>query len=100
MNPVDLVFLDRQTAGNQALAREVLQLFARQAENDLSLLGEEVGSGRREIAHRLVGAARSIGANAVADAAAAIERGAGDIDSLTVQVRDAVRFIEEHLRQG
>ena len=72
--PVDLVFLAKQTGGDRALEEEVLQLFAKQA----SVLGDELRSqkncdARKLKAHTLKGAARAVGAFALADCASKIE---------------------------
>lgn len=76
-NPVDLAHLARYTGGDAALNAEILRLFQGQAE---SLVGQmkdiiERGDAKswREVAHALKGAARGIGAFALADTAAEIE---------------------------
>lgn len=72
--PVDLVHLARQTMGDRDLEREVLGLFVQQA---LSVRDEIAGADQKRrllLAHGLKGSARNIGAFAVADCAAAIER--------------------------
>ena len=72
--PIDLAHLERQTLGDKALQREVLALFAEQAVELGRLLGDAGTEERRRLAHTIKGAAGGVGAFAVADAAARIER--------------------------
>jgi HPt (histidine-containing phosphotransfer) domain-containing protein len=92
---IDLDHLARQTGGDDALAREVLRLFAVQAPAELARMRSINGSGRREAAHLLVGSARAIGAAKVARLAAAIEAGGDGADALEVAVAEAIAFIAE-----
>lgn len=75
--PVDLVHLARYTGGDADLNAEVLQLFLDQSAQLLEQLHAALENrdhkSWREIAHSLKGAARGIGAFAMADAAAAVE---------------------------
>ncbi|MDM9621606.1 transcriptional regulator [Rhizobium sp. AC44/96] len=94
--PVDLVHLANQTMGDKALELEVLQMFARQARACL----HEISSGDAKTiaaaAHRLKGAAGSIGAFRVRAAAEALEEHSGDavsIASVGVAVIEAENFI-------
>jgi HPt (histidine-containing phosphotransfer) domain-containing protein len=73
--PIDRAHLARQTMGDVALQREVLALFAAQAEAILRDIGQWNGD-TADLAHRLVGSARGIGAHAVASAAARVEHAA------------------------
>lgn len=86
--PIDLVFLARQTFGNRAMEQEVLRLFRDQAPRLAAEARAASGETRARLAHRLVGAARAIGAGSVADAAGAIES-APDTATLTT-LDDAV----------
>lgn len=95
---VDMAFLHRQTVGNERLAREVLQLFASQISGDIKALRFASSEERKEIIHRMVGAARSVGANAVADAAMNV--GDGDIVHLIIRVEEACDFIQTQLANG
>jgi len=97
--PVDLVHLSRQTMGDRELEREVLALFVQQA---LSVRDSIAGAGEKErltLAHGLKGSARGIGAFAVADCAAAIERAPNDarilrrLGTLVEEVRDFIAAI-------
>jgi HPt (histidine-containing phosphotransfer) domain-containing protein len=94
---IDLAHLARQTGQDEALAGEVLRLFAARAPADVARLRAVSGPARREVAHLLVGSARAIGAEDVARLAAAIEAGAGDEDALEAAVGEALRFIAGHL---
>jgi HPt (histidine-containing phosphotransfer) domain-containing protein len=106
--PVDLTHLARYTGGDQAINAEVLQLFLRQSAEILHKLHAALKAhdlqSWRELAHSLKGAARGIGAFAMADAAEAIEPVTPD-DARAVEVlagldkaaRPVVRFIEGYL---
>jgi hypothetical protein len=87
--PLDLVHLDRHTLGNRDLAREVLGLFARQAEQLRHRLGEEGDPAER---------ARAVHTWKVAEAAETMEaalRGgkAGDASALNAALDEARDFI-------
>ena len=75
--PVDLVHLARYTGGDSALNAEVLQLFAGQSAELMgqlhSVLEARDQKTWRHITHSIKGAARGIGAFALADAAAEAE---------------------------
>jgi len=65
-HPIDLVHLSRQTMGDRALEIEVLALFDRQAAQISERLGaieiDRAGVWRADLAHKLKGSARAIGA--------------------------------------
>ena len=75
--PVDLAHLARYTGGDQALNAEVLQLFVNQAGELVQRMDSVLQTGDvktwKEVAHSLKGAARGIGAFAMANAAEACE---------------------------
>lgn len=75
--PVDLDHLARYTGGDRALNAEVLQLFVGQAGQLLdqlqAVLDASDHKGWRHITHSIKGAARGIGAFALADMAAEAE---------------------------
>jgi HPt (histidine-containing phosphotransfer) domain-containing protein len=72
--PIDLIFLAHQTLGDEQLEQELLLLFERQAGDILAALAKvESASERMDLAHRLKGSARAIGAAAVATAASSYE---------------------------
>ncbi|PBB99902.1 Hpt domain-containing protein [Mesorhizobium sp. WSM3862] len=80
--PVDMAHLARQTMDDRALEQEVLALFVQQA---LSVRDKIVDADVKErvlLAHGLKGSARGIGAFAVAECAAAIEKQPEDGRSL------------------
>lgn len=93
--PIDLVFLARQTFGNRAVELEVLRLFRDQAPRLAEAARGEMGEARSRHAHRLVGAARAIGAGAVAEAARAIEIApdTAPLSALDAAVDDTLAFI-------
>jgi HPt (histidine-containing phosphotransfer) domain-containing protein len=71
--PIDLVHLARQTMGDRALEVELLALFDGQAARIARQLGDcESGlahAERADLAHKLKGSARAVGAHEVAAAA-------------------------------
>jgi HPt (histidine-containing phosphotransfer) domain-containing protein len=75
--PIDLVHLSRQSLGDRALEKELLQRFDRQAEQIIARLDSEIGAGdrkwRRDLSHTLSGSARAVGALRVARTASAYE---------------------------
>lgn len=94
--PIDLVHLARQTMGDKALELEVLQMFARQARESMKELATSEGAARAAVAHRLKGSAQSVGADAVAKAAAALEDNPANAIALagvTAAVVEAENFI-------
>ncbi len=94
--PIDLVHLAHQTMGDKALELEVLQMFARQARESMKELAASEGAVRAAVAHRLKGSAQSVGADAVAKAAAALEDNPADAIALagvTAAVVEAENFI-------
>ncbi|RUV99552.1 MULTISPECIES: Hpt domain-containing protein [unclassified Mesorhizobium] len=97
--PVDMAHLARQTMDDRALEQEVLALFVQQA---LSVRDKIVDADAKErvlLAHGLKGSARGIGAFAVAECAAAIERQPEDgrilrkLGVLIDEVRDFIAAI-------
>jgi HPt (histidine-containing phosphotransfer) domain-containing protein len=74
---IDLVHLSRQSLGDRALEKELLQLFDRQAEQIIARLDSEIGAGdrrwRRGLSHTLAGSAKAVGALRVAQTASAYE---------------------------
>jgi HPt (histidine-containing phosphotransfer) domain-containing protein len=72
--PFDANHLERATEGDRALARELLRLFDSQAEKLLHALAAATSpKARAEAAHTLKGAARGVGAFAVARTAEDVE---------------------------
>src|SRR5882672_12066475 len=79
-HPVDLDHLNRYTGGDAALNQESLQLFDNQCLEmvakleDLARQEDIGGQSWRELTHTLKGAARGVGAFALADVAAEAEK--------------------------
>lgn len=95
--PVDLVHLARQTFGSAELEREVLRLFVRQGD----LLVHQIAAAatpaaRADLAHRLKGSARAIGAMRVGLIAEAVEGATApaEIASLVADLGRAVADVE------
>ena len=73
--PIDLAFLSAQAMGDANLEMEILSLFAIQLKDfTLQLRGEMGHEDIRRFTHTLKGAARSVGANALASLAEHSER--------------------------
>ncbi|MBN9551371.1 MAG: Hpt domain-containing protein, partial [Alphaproteobacteria bacterium] len=80
--PVDLGHLARQTMGDRDLEREVLALFVQQSLTVRDQITDADARQRVLLAHGLKGSARAIGAFAVADCAAIIEKQPEDVRAL------------------
>jgi HPt (histidine-containing phosphotransfer) domain-containing protein len=94
--PIDLDHLANQTMGDKSLEAEVLRLFARQARSCLHEIGSGSESRVKAALHLLKGAASSIGAFAVAQAAVACESQPADpaaLAAVAAAVVDAENFI-------
>lgn len=99
--PIDLVHLARQTMGDRELEKELLALFDGQAAQISDKL-RFVESANADLAHKLKGSARVIGATAVAAAAENYEHAAranflrqADADRLVAAVDEARAFLRE-----
>jgi len=106
---VDMEHLARYTGGDVALNAEVLRLFDSQA-NELvarlrSILEARDAKSWKEVTHTLKGAARGIGAFAMADAAAQLEpldlsadreNALSGITALTTQADAVAAFIRSY----
>jgi HPt (histidine-containing phosphotransfer) domain-containing protein len=104
--PIDLGHLKRMTAGDPALAREVLALFASQTAGLIEALGADLAGGAG-LAHTLKGSARAIGAFALAKAAEAFENAmhagegpAGAFAALKLAVGEARAAIDVMLKRS
>jgi HPt (histidine-containing phosphotransfer) domain-containing protein len=107
---IDMVHLARYTGGDAKLDAEILRLFDSQAIGLVDRLKEVLLTGDtkswKEIAHTIKGAARGVGAFALADAAASCEqvglidpRAAAEAVKRLGSEADAVQaFIEEVVR--
>jgi HPt (histidine-containing phosphotransfer) domain-containing protein len=74
---VDFAYLEGYAANDAALIEEVLGMFKEQAELWVRLLDPAASTGWRDAAHTLKGAARGIGAGAVAETCEAAEMAEG-----------------------
>jgi HPt (histidine-containing phosphotransfer) domain-containing protein len=79
---IDRAHLDRMTGGDAELALEVLHLFDSHADLLMERMRGSEPKAVPMLAHALKGAALSIGAGAVAEAAAALEREPGETGAL------------------
>lgn len=97
--PVDMAHLARQTMDDRALEQEVLALFVQQALSVRDKILDADAKERVLLAHSLKGSARGIGAFAVAECAAAIEKQPEDartlkkLGILIEEVRDFIAAI-------
>ena len=92
---IDLVHLARMTLGEKSLEAEVLGLFDRQARLLLARMRNASPAAAGAFAHTLRGSALGIGAWRVAEAAAAVERQAGepatpDLGDALARLADAI----------
>jgi HPt (histidine-containing phosphotransfer) domain-containing protein len=104
--PIDLVHLARQTMGDHALEAELLALFDRQAAQiaeQLRLADSDAATiFGPDLAHKLKGSARAVGAHEVASAAENYEHCASKgilRDSDTQRLIDAVARVRAALRE-
>lgn len=104
--PIDLVHLAKQTLGDRALEREILDLFRTQVRAVLSRLAEAAEvEARHDLAHTLKGSARAVGAWKVAAEAEGCEQHAEDgdwashLNALQRSVDEALGAIES-LKRG
>ena len=65
--PLDFAFLDAQTFGDAAFAREIMTLFVEQAHRLLPTLAGSSQAEQTATAHLLKGSCQGIGAHAAAD---------------------------------
>ena len=87
--PIDLAHLQRMTLGDAHLEQEVLAMFAAQAAglmDELSSLPRH----RAELAHKLKGSARAVGAFRVAEAAEWLETAGDDAGQALMVLNEAV----------
>jgi HPt (histidine-containing phosphotransfer) domain-containing protein len=72
--PIDLIHLGKQTMGDRSLEEEVLGLFVHQALQVRDQIAAASIDERLRLAHGLKGSAQGVGAFAIADCAADIEK--------------------------
>lgn len=98
--PIDLAHLSRHTLGDRDLAREVLLLFARQAELLMGRIdAQDAAADLADTVHTISGSARGIGAWKVSAAAevaeAALRSGEpADLSPLRAAIEEARFFID------
>jgi HPt (histidine-containing phosphotransfer) domain-containing protein len=96
---IDEAFLDRQTAGDDALRRELLQLLDQQCTALLPILSSPHDtSARRDAAHMLRGAAAGLGAGPLAAVLAAVEESARPAIPVVAVIADTRDAIAQLLR--
>ena len=109
-DPVDLIHLARYTGGDTSLNAEILQMFAGQAGELVArlsgLLAAPDAKAWRELNHTIKGAARGVGAFALADVAAKAEPldpAANNAEAAAIMREMAIRteavccFIQDYL---
>jgi hypothetical protein len=99
---IDRAHLARMTHGERDLEREVLQLYATQADLLLGRMAQSSPAAIGALAHTLNGSSRGIGAWQVADAAAAVEADAADGRDTTASVErlaSAIRAAQVHIAE-
>ncbi len=103
---IDRAHLARMTHGECDLEREVLQLYATQADLLLGRMAQSPPAVVGALAHTLSGSSRGVGAWQVADAAAAVEAEAGrgcdtaaSVERLAAAIRAAQVHIAELVRE-
>lgn len=98
---LDEVHLEKQTLGNHQLKREVLQLFLVQIEMLMERI-EQVTTDETRLAaaHTIKGSARNIGAWAVAEQAAFLEKAdKNNLSSVTNDLRCATNVVCRQIRE-
>ena len=94
---IDTKHLARMTLGDELLEREVLELFARQADMLLGRMVDQPSGVVAGLSHTLMGSARGIGAWKVAAAAQALEH-VGTVSAVAVAV--AIRRLAEAVTEA
>jgi hypothetical protein len=97
---IDRAHLARMTHGERDLEREVLQLYATQADLLLGRMGQASTPAVGALAHTLSGSSRGVGAWQVAEAAAAVEADAAegrDTAASVARLASAIRAAQVHI---
>jgi HPt (histidine-containing phosphotransfer) domain-containing protein len=92
--PIDIAHLGRMTLGDASLEAQVLKMFSTQADSLADALAG-LPSDAGELAHKLKGSARAIGAFHLADAAARLEAAILGGDNPAPPLRDLVEAVAE-----
>ena len=95
--PIDMAHLTRHTLGDEDIAREVLDLFLIEMQSAREVIRGRVETELRDVAHRIKGAARAVGAFGLADIAEDIETAPGD-DSLVRDFLGSSSDVESYIR--
>lgn len=85
--PIDLVHLRKQTFGDRSLEQEILGMFVQQTQTVRERLADSGREERVMLAHGLRGSAGGVGAFAVAEAAAAVERNPQEKSTVTALLK-------------
>lgn len=99
---IDRAHLARVTHGERDLEREVLQLYATQADLLLGRMPQSSPAAVGALAHTLSGSSRGVGAWQVADAAAAVEADAAagrDTVASVERLASAIRAAQVHIAE-
>jgi|HigsolmetaAR202D_1030399.scaffolds.fasta_scaffold01289_2 FOG: HPt domain len=99
--PLDLAHLERQTMGDESLRRDVMALFDEQMNAVRAGLAEADEDERRQLAHRLAGSARALGAFALAEGASRLEAAPSSdaaAKRLLELIEETAAFIARHVR--
>jgi hypothetical protein len=99
---IDRAHLARMTHGERDLEREVLQLYATQADLLFGRMAQSPPAVVGALAHTLSGSSRGIGAWQVADAAAAVEvdaAGGRDTAASVERLASAIRAAQVHIAE-
>lgn len=94
--PIDLVHLAHQTGGDKMLETEVLALFARQGRQAVAQIEKSEAKARADLAHKIAGAAKGVGAFEVVRRAQTLETRPDDpaaIAGFVKAIVDADSFI-------
>lgn len=89
--PIDLVHLAGQTLGDRELEREVLGLMSSQVEQCAARIEAATDRERSRLAHALKGAARNVGAFALADRAQVTEDRPADAHAVAALLDEMTR---------
>lgn len=95
--PIDLIHLARQTGGSRPLESEILALMANHVAQALEWSCIAGRDAMPPLAHAIAGAARNVGAFALARAAGTLETRPGDATAVAAfqdEARRVLRFIE------
>lgn len=96
-DPVDGAHLERITHHDPQLQHELLALFHDHVPGELARLRGAAAGERSEIAHRLSGSAKAIGAWEVARVAAELEARSEGVEAATAELAAAVADVQRYI---